>query len=221
MEYVVATIKSWNIENYKKYCDGNFYLIKDKNELTYEKLKDINPKYVFFAHWSWIIPKEIWSNFECVVFHMTDLPYGRGGTPLQNLVLRGHKKTKISAIKVNDDLDAGDIFHKEELDLSGSAEEIYKRASQIIFKKMISCIINNNPVPKKQIGEVVKFERRKPQQSEILEEMNLEKAYNLIRMLDAEEYPKAFLKTKKLKFDFFKVERKQDKLIAKVEIYEQ
>ena len=30
---------------------------------------------------------------------MTDLPYGRGGSPLQNLIIRGFESTKISAIE--------------------------------------------------------------------------------------------------------------------------
>jgi len=37
----------------------------------------------------WIILKEIFENYEIILFHMTDLPYGRGGSPLQNLIVRG------------------------------------------------------------------------------------------------------------------------------------
>ena len=221
-KYVVATIHSWNTKNYKKFFNEktNFYLINDKKDFSYEKLQKINPKYIFIPHWSWIIPKKIWSNFNCIVFHMTDLPYGRGGTPLQNLISRGHKKTKISAIKVDQGLDTGDIYMKEELNLNGRAEDIYKRASDIIFKKMIPYIIKNDPLPKKQKGKVVKFERRKPEQSKILNGMDLDKTYDLIRMLDAEEYPKAFLETNKLKFELSRVKLKDNKLLANIEIYE-
>jgi len=45
---------------------------------------------------------------------MTDLPFGRGGSPLQNLIERGIKKTKISAIKVDGGIDTGDIFFKRD-----------------------------------------------------------------------------------------------------------
>ncbi|MFA5317873.1 MAG: formyltransferase family protein [Patescibacteria group bacterium] len=223
MNYVIASIKSWNEDNYKIFFDKskNFYLITNKKDLTFAKLKKINPKYIFIPHWSWIIPESIWSNFNCVVFHMTDLPYGRGGTPLQNLILRGHKTTKISAIKVNRGIDTGNIYLKESLSLNGSAEEIYQRASKIIFNKMIPKIIKNNPIPKKQCGKIVKFNRRKPGQSEISSGMNLKKVYDQIRMLDAEDYPRAYLKTKKLKFNFSKAQLKNKKLIANVEIYEE
>ena len=219
--YVVATIKKWNIDNYKKYCKKNtFHLIKERKNLTINKLRKLNPKYIFFPHWSWIIPDEIWKNYNCVVFHMTDLPYGRGGTPLQNLIMRGHKKTKISAIQVNKGIDTGKIYIKESLDLNGSADEIYKKASEIIFKKMIPYIIKNNPTPFKQKGKIVNFKRRTPKQSKILNNMNLNKVFDLIRMLDAENYPRAFLETKKIKFDFSQAKKKNNKIIAKAEIYE-
>ena len=46
---------------------------------------------------------------------MTDLPFGRGGSPLQNLLLRDIEKTKISLIKMNNKLDQGDIVQKRNL----------------------------------------------------------------------------------------------------------
>lgn len=223
-KFAVATIKTWNVENYdnlrKNEKNFQWFLMTKKEDLKLSELKAKKPDYIFFPHWSWIIPEEIWSNFNCVVFHMTDLPYGRGGSPLQNLIVRGKKETKISAIKVGEGMDTGDIYIKEKLNLNGSAEDIYKRASKIIFERMIPYIIKNNPTPQKQVGKAVNFKRRKPGQSKISGNMGLDKVYDLIRMLDAEGYPRAFLETKKLKFDFSKVKKEKNKLIAKIEIYE-
>jgi hypothetical protein len=56
-------------------CD--FVLISDPEELTAAKLASINPKFVFSPHWSHRIDSSIYEQFECVTFHMTDLPYGR------------------------------------------------------------------------------------------------------------------------------------------------
>ena len=53
-------------------------LMHSKEELTETVLRELKPDFVFFLHWSFIIPKEIFEQFECIVFHMTDLPYGRG-----------------------------------------------------------------------------------------------------------------------------------------------
>ena len=217
---IVATIKEWNLDNYRRYCsDDNFSLIKKNSDLKLEEIKALNPDYIFFPHWSWLIPKEIWSKYDCVVFHMTELPYGRGGSPLQNLILRGKTRTKISAFKVNGGLDTGDIYCQRPLSLAGSAEEIYKRASEIIFKMMIPYIIKNRPKPEKQRGKAVRFNRRNPFQSKINDNLNVKELYDFIRMLDAPGYPKAFLETEKLRMEFFRANFKNHKLSANVNIY--
>ena len=115
--YVIATVKSWNIDQFynlkAKYPDKDFVLVNSKDDLSMSFLKEYNPRIIFFPHWSWIIPEEIYGNYECVVFHSTDLPFGRGGSPIQNLLVRGIYNTKVSAIKVCPDIDAGPVYIKE------------------------------------------------------------------------------------------------------------
>lgn len=204
--YIIATVKPWNVANAKKFIINNLgwdgLLLTNSKELTYQMVKKINPRYIFFPHWSWIIPEEIYKNYECVVFHMTDLPFGRGGSPLQNLINRGIYRTKISAIRVVKELDAGPIYFKKSLQLNGSAAQIFKEASRIIFKDMIPYIINNEPNPSPQKGHIVKFERRNPDMGNMANLNNIKKIYDYIRMLDAEGYPCAFIETKKLKIEF-------------------
>ena len=132
---------------------------------------------------------------------MTDLPYGRGGSPLQNLIIRGHKKTKISAIKVSNWIDAGDVYLKSELDLSGSAKEIFIRSSLVIYN-MISEILTTSPKPIPQTGKITNFKRRAPSQGSIINLTNLNEVHDFIRMLDCEGYPNAFIETSNLKFEF-------------------
>jgi len=220
---IIATIKSWNIKNainLKKELINEFEIkiITKKEDLTHEKIIKINPEYIFFPHWSWIIPEDIYNNFECIVFHMTDLPFGRGGSPLQNLILRGVKKTKISAIKVIKELDAGPIYIKRTLSLEGSAEEIYKRASKIIFEDMIPYLLKNRIIPKPQKGDAVIFKRRMPEDSKIPEDLTFDKVYDFIRMLDAEGYPLAFLETEYIKFEFKNAKKRNKYIEAKVYI---
>lgn len=226
MKIIIATIKSWNVKNAHKFRRDNDYehdvfIVTNKDDLTYERVREINPEYIFFPHWSWVIPKEIYETFNCIVFHMTDLPFGRGGSPLQNLIERGIENTKISAIKVDDGIDTGDIYFKESLNLNGTADEIFIRVSQIIFNKMIPKIINEKILPKKQSGEAIQFKRRNSWQSEILSNFDLEKIYDYIRMLDGEEYPKAFIKFGKYKLEFSRASLKNNKIIADVEIIDE
>jgi methionyl-tRNA formyltransferase len=220
--YLIVTTKSWNIHNFSllknKFEEDTWHLITDKNDLNYEKIKQIDPDYIFFPHWSWKIPKEIYENFECIVFHMTDLPFGRGGSPLQNLIVRGHKKTKISAIKVTDKLDAGPVYLKKDLSLDGTAETIYKEASKIIFFEMIPFIIKESPKPIPQRGKVTTFKRRKPKDSDISNLDNLNTIFDYIRMLDAEGYPKAFIEKNNIRIEFKNAKKIDNKIVANAKI---
>lgn len=225
MKVVIATIKSWNIKNAEKLNenlneDVAITIVSTPKGLVVEKMLKINPDFIFFPHWSWMIPSEIYEKFNCVVFHMTDLPYGRGGSPLQNLIIRGVTKTKISALKVIEKFDAGPIYSKRNLELQGTADDILKRASKIIFKSMIPEIINTNIIPMEQTGEVVIFNRRSPEESVLQEQLTLEQFYDQIRMLDGEGYPKAFIRLGDYKLTFSKASLKSDEIIAEVKIVE-
>ena len=193
--YVVATIKDWHFKEFKRVSplfSGNWTLINDKNLLTLENLRKLKPKYIFFPHWSWIVPEEILNEFICVCFHMTDVPYGRGGSPLQNLISLGHQETKLTALKMTNQLDAGAIYLKAPLLLHGSAQEIFERSAKLTFE-MISSIIILEPIPFEQTGKVTTFVRRSPELSMIQGNETLTELYDLIRMMDADSYPKAFL----------------------------
>lgn len=194
---IIATIKSWNIKKANSFKQKNdaweVIVISNKDMLAETVLSQLSPKYIFFPHWSWIIPKEIYMNYECIVFHMTDLPFGRGGSPLQNLLVRGIYQTKISAIRVDGELDGGDVYIKRDLDISkGNADEILNRASDIIFNEMIPEIIEKRLIPVEQEGEVTEFRRRTSDQSLIPKGLTQRQIYDYIRMLDGEGYPPAF-----------------------------
>lgn len=149
---------------------------------------------------------------------MTDLPYGRGGSPLQNLIVRGNEKTKVSAIKVVESMDAGAVYLKEELALYGTADEIFMRASKILFEKMIPKMLEGNIVPEEQCGEVTVFKRRKPKESNIDELDSMQAIYDYIRMLDGEGYPKAFIETDHFRVEFSRASLKSDGILTDAKI---
>lgn len=158
-------------------------------------------RYVFFPFWSHKVPKEITDQFECVCFHMTDVPYGRGGSPLQNLILRGHTETVISALRMTEEMDAGPVYMKRPLSLEGSAQEIYERAAGIIAGMMRE-IAETEPTPVPQVGEVVRFERRTPEDSRLPRGIGGKALYDFIRMLDADGYPRAFAEIEGIRLEF-------------------
>jgi len=220
MTYVLATNRKWNVEMANRLSTQTgkeFFLIRNKEDLTVELLANIRPRYIFFPHWSYIIPASVYETFECVIFHMTDLPFGRGGSPLQNLIVRGICETRISALKCIAEVDAGPVYLKKPLSLYGAAEEIYLRSAGVV-EEMIVEMVNSEPIPYEQQGTIECFQRRKPEDSDIRELSELAVAFDYIRMLDAEGYPKAFLETEHFRMEFQRASLKQGKIVADVTI---
>jgi methionyl-tRNA formyltransferase len=148
---------------------------------------------------------------------MTDVPYGRGGSPLQNLIIRGHQKTKLTALQMTQDFDAGPVYFKEDLCLGGSAEEIYIKATQLTAQ-MIKRIVSEEPTPVAQSGKVTIFKRRQPSESEIPQFPSLSKLHDFIRMLDAEGYPKAFIEYEGFRYEFTRSALYDGRIVADVTI---
>ena len=193
--YLVAGSKPWNrrvFDDVLSLLPGMWHYVGSPEEPWLEVVQRVSPRYIFFLHWSGKVPAEIIENFECVCFHMTDVPYGRGGSPLQNLVVRAHRETKLTALRMTGEFDAGPVYLKEPLSLEGNAEEIYLRATNL-SSRMIQSIIREQLDPTPQQGEVVNFKRRKPEESVIRNPASLQELYDFIRMLDADGYPHAFL----------------------------
>lgn len=201
----------------QKIPNVNIIYISSHEELMSIDLVKFSPNWIFFPHWSWKIPSEIFTSYNCVIFHMTDLPFGRGGTPLQNLITRGIDNTKICALKCEEGIDTGPIFCRKPLVLDGTAEEILTRANHCI-EKMIVEIVLTKPKAIPQDGKIVLFERRTPQQSNIANLNALSDVYDHIRMLDAKGYPTAYISTTHHNYSFTNVQRDGDDLVAMVRI---
>ena len=140
---------------------------------------------------------------------MTDLPYGRGGSPLQNLIIRKKKYTKISAFIMNSKIDSGDLISmkKRNLSLKGSAQEIYERSSKIIFDMIKEITKMKKIISFEQKGKVTKFKRLNNNGEINTKSNNLNEIFDHIRMLDAKTYDGAFIRKEKLKITFSNVRK--------------
>ena len=129
MNYVYCAYRAYSINVFKKLKKKykNFVLIDSNDKLALSKIKKINPKFIFFPDWSWIVSDEIIKNFHCVCIHESNLPKFRGGSPIQNQIIRGIQKTKSTAFLMDTKLDTGKILLKNDLSLDGSLDEIFLR----------------------------------------------------------------------------------------------
>lgn len=218
-DFIVASSKPWHREAFDKVSraeSGEWIYVSTRDELK-SSLDDASPRYIFFLHWNWLVPQEILQHYECVCFHMTNVPYGRGGSPLQNLILDGQAETKVTALRMVKEMDAGPVYAKRPMRLDGRAEDIYLRAGALCWE-MIRWIIANEPGASLQEGEVTHFHRRKPEQSCLPTVGKLAGIYDFIRMLDAPTYPLAFIDHGKFRFEFSHAELGEDEIQARVVI---
>ena len=219
INYIVASSKDWFKEHPKseEYEELNFIEISNKEDLKLEYLEKINPRYIFFPHWNWKVSSEIYERFECVVFHTAPLPYGRGGSPIQNLILKGLKNSPVCALKMTDILDGGPIYDSFEVSLDGTISEIFSRIATCV-EKLIVLICQNNPHPIEQNGEVIAFKRLSNSDNELLSNHSIKELYDRIRMVDGLDYPRAFINYGNHKIEFSEACLDGNHLLAKVKI---
>jgi len=216
MKYIIITKRKWDLNNFKKLKKNIFVL----DRVNIIKIKRINPKIIFFIHWSKFINKSIFEKYLCIQFHSSNLPKGRGGSPIQNQIMLNIKKTKISAFKVSERLDSGPICIQGDLSLQGNALDILSKMEAKSVQMIKKIIKTKNLKFKKQKGKPSFFKRRKPSESKInaYKTKTINELYDFLRMLDAPGYPKAFIKLNKFKFSFNSIKINKNKINAKVEI---
>ena len=220
---LIACSKNWFVKNkfvkiFLKKNKSKFIIISKKKDLNLSNLNKINPKIIFFPNWSHIVSEKIIIKYNCICFHTSPLPYGRGGSPIQNLILKKFKKSPVCAIRMTKKIDSGPIYLKRNISLLGNLDEIFDRISLKIVE-MIKILLKKKINPKKQKGKIFIFKRIKENQSEIKKNDNLNFIYDKIRMLSSENYPHAFIKNRNLKIYLTRpiIKKKQIFCEAKVE----
>lgn len=172
--------------------DHTFDFISEKSQLSIEKLEKTAPEKVFFVHWNWIVPANIVETHNCVLFHTAPLPVGRGGSPIQNLILNGFREAPVCALKMVNELDAGPIYAREMISLDGPLHAIFARV-QTAVEQLMHKIIEESLTPTPQQGDPIIFQRRKPEESVITSEDHIDQLYDKIRMVDGGTYPRAHI----------------------------
>ena len=217
---VIAYSKDWfkHFPKSDEFRNLDLIEISQKEELNFEDLKKMNPRFIFFPHWNWKVGSEIYENFECVVFHTGPLPYGRGGSPIQNLILKGIERAPVCALKMTDVLDGGPIYDSLEITLDGNIEQIFSKIAKCV-EELILKICRYTPIPSPQKGDVVSFRRLSYEDNELLEGYSIKELYDRIRMVDGEGYQRAYIKFGDYKFEFSDSQIVNNELFAKIRIY--
>ena len=217
MKIIIANSKEWFKPSKSILFKNEILSIKKNNQFNIEKIRQFGPELIFFPHWNWIVPEEVHKEFNCIIFHTAPLPYGRGGSPIQNLILNGFKESPVCALKMESKFDSGPIYLKKIINLEGSLSEIFNNLN-LIINQMMEELIDYLPIPKEQEGDIVIFKRLQEKDNLIPKNISLKKTYDRIRMLDDNSYPNPFLNYGNLKIQFYEAKLMNGEIYCKAKI---
>lgn len=165
--------------------------------MVYRDYADI-PKgdIAFYLSCMRITPAEVLSrNKWNYVVHASDLPKGRGFSPLVWQILEGADEIPVTMISMVGDVDAGDIVAQTRIRLFG--HELNTQLRDLLAQAIEDlCIAVANaptaPVPKLQQGDPTWYRRRRPADSAIDPQISLAAQFDLLRVVDNDRYPAYF-----------------------------
>jgi len=165
-------------------------IVAGKDELT---MGDI----LFLISCHDFIGKELRDRYKVVlVIHASDLPEGRGWSPLIWQVLEGRSNVIVTLLEAGDQIDSGDIW--EQVSISLEDHELYDEINAKLFQAesdLMDYALNNfvTVIPRKQApkGESV-YLRRNPENSRIDPDRSIAEQFELLRVSDPERYPAFF-----------------------------
>ncbi|THF63121.1 methionyl-tRNA formyltransferase [Pseudothauera nasutitermitis] len=148
-----------------------------------------------------------------LVVHESDLPKGRGFAPMAWQILEGKRSIPICLIEATDEVDAGDIWLSDVIELDGTElcdewRSLQGQKTVELCLKFVSAYPTLKPV-KQQGGEPSYYSRRIPADSRLDVDKSLREQFNLFRIVDNERYPAYFeMEGRVYTVQLFKVESK-------------
>ena len=140
-----------------------------------------------------IISSEILQrNKNNLVVHESDLPKGRGWSPIAWQVLEGKNRIPIVVFEATEELDAGPIYLKDYIELDGS--ELLSEIKQKQAAKTAELVYRfvemwPNIKGKPQAGEPTYYPRKAEKDDALDPEKTIIENFNHLRILDNEKYP--------------------------------
>jgi len=139
---------------------------KNKQSLI-ESLKDLKADFFVVIAFGMLLPKEILKmpKYGCINVHASLLPKYRGASPIQESLLNGDKETGISIIKIDEELDHGDVFFIKRIPIEKednliSLSNRLAETSSIVLPLVLHDIIKQNLSPLAQLHRNATFCRK-------------------------------------------------------------
>lgn len=133
---------------------------------------------------------------KCLVIHASDLPEGRGWSPLVWQIIEGRGEIAVTLLEAAEKVDSGDIWKKVYLKFEGHelADEIYNALFAAELELMDFGVRNfESVIPEPQADSAPSYYRRRtPEDSRIDPHKSLAEQFDLLRVADNKRYPAFF-----------------------------
>ena len=190
--FLLDKTNNW-IESYMKEfinsCQGDKYDMQIN--FNHEEVK--NNDIVFILGYTKILDEEFLnSNRWNLVVHESDLPKGKGFSPVQWQILNGQKEIIFTLFEAKKELDSGDIFLQKNVLFSGY--ELFDEIRDIQGKKTIELLtdfLDTYPIINKraQVGEETIYKRRKLNDDKLDINKTIQEQFNHLRIANNDKYP--------------------------------
>jgi len=133
-----------------------------------------------------------------VVIHPSDLPEGRGWSPIAWQIIEGKNDIVFTAFEAVEKVDAGDVYIKDTLRLRGDElnEEI-KHLQGMMTIKMVMDFLIKHPKASPQRPGGTYYKKRTKENSRLDIHKTIADQFNLLRVVDNERYPAYFIHKEK------------------------
>ena len=142
-----------------------------------------------------IIPETtLAKNKNNIVIHASDLPKGRGWSPMSWQILDGKDEIPLSLFEARNEVDSGKVYIKDNIKLNGN--ELIGESREKLARKvndMAISFVKDYPMNgEEQKGKPSFYSRRRPKDSELDINKTIKEQFNLLRIVDNENYPAFF-----------------------------
>jgi len=152
----------------------------------------------FFLSCEKIVPRRVRGlHGHNIVLHGSDLPKGKGWSPLTWQVLEGRKRFVMTLFEMDEKVDTGHIYLQETLRFKGHEliDELRDKQGKAIIRLALKFVKGCKTIRgRKQRGAASCYPRRTPADSELDPNKTLAEQFNLLRVVDNERYPAFFKK---------------------------
>ena len=154
--------------------------------------------FCFYLSCGQIVPASILSQFRHnLVVHESDLPRGKGWSPLTWQILEGKNRIPITLIEAAEKVDSGVIYVQEWVEFEGhelidELREAQAKTTINLCKRFVDDYPQILDKAHEQVGEKSFYSRRRETDSELDPSRSLEAQFDLLRVVDNQWYPAFF-----------------------------